>query len=519
MRISPSQRKSRSYFDMRLSLTALAFLVILLTSARPLIGAPAVVDASQSSQASAQSYQRKLFRGSSYYFWTFYFDGTNTYYERSDDSTGTSWTGTRQLFFAGSVQPSVWLDADTVYAAFSTAGDILVRRGVIGGGAIAWSSPSTALAGNASVSYDFATICQDDNGFLWVAARAQSPAGYYACATRSARSRDATSWEIPQAVSPISSSSLLYALVIPLREGDIYAVWNVQGSIRGKRYVNGTGWEATATDIATGFSGDQEKLCSAVSDRDGRVHLLYVAQSGRVCYKRYDGASWGNEQILNNATDSTCPTISINPSNLRTYALWIEYKNRYIEQRSAILPSISGDWRTEPGTTGNSTKSFLTSCYSSSSRICGIYAQKSGSNYDVIFDGIAVARISVLVSKSAFAFGPRPLNTWLPAETTLITNDGNWSENIYGKLSAFMSGAFAWAIAAANGPDRCRAQWSVMSDAGPWNNIVPYDWDFLITSNLQPGNSVALYFRIQTPTSTSSYNEYASNLTVRAEDY
>jgi len=138
----------------------------------------------------------------------------------------------------------------------------------------------------------------------------------------------------------------------------------------------------------------------------------------------------------------------------------------------------------------------------------------------VIFDGIAVARISVVVSKSAFSFGVQPLSTWLSAQITLVANDGTWPENIYGKLSRFVSGAFAWTISgASNGPDRCRAQWSTASSAGPWNDIATYDSEFLITGNLEVANSLTLYFRIQTPTSTSSYNEYASNLTVRAEDY
>jgi hypothetical protein len=520
MRTSQHRRRFPFYLDTRAILATSAFsIVLLLATTGPLIGAPVVVDISQSSQAPAQSYQRKLWRDSRYYFWTFYFDGTNTYYERSDDTTGATWVGTRQLFFAGSVQPSAWLDADSVYVAFSSGGDILVRRGVIAGGSITWSSPSIALDGNAGISYTLATICEDENGFLWVAARAQSLTGYYACATRSVRPRNETSWQASQMISPISSSSSLYVLVVPLTKGDVYAVWNVQGSIRGKRYADGTGWEAAATSIATGFSGNQQKLFSGVGDRDGRLHLLYVAQSGRVGYRRYDGSSWGNEQILNNRTDSACPTISINPSNLRTYALWVEYNSRRIQRKSAVLPAVSGDWRTEAANLGTYARSFLTSCYSSMSRVCWLFAEGGGAPYTLMFDGIAVARISVLVSNSAFVFGTQPVNSWLPARISLVTNDGTWPENIYGKLSGFVSGAFAWAIAASNGPDRCRAQWSTVSDAGPWNNIAPYDSEFLITSNLQTTNSITLYFRIQTPTSTSSYNEYASNFTVRAQDY
>ena len=511
-------RDFRFYTGMRTTLATFALSILLFfLGATSLIGAPVVVDVSQSSGASAQSYQRKLIRDNHSYFWAFYFDGTDTRYKRSDDTTGASWTGASQLFFAGNVQPSIWQDEDTVYVAFSDAGDILVRRGVIQNGTITWSSPSTALDGGGMVSYALATMCEDENGFLWVAARTQFFIWYYASATRSTRPLDETSWQGAQTISAVGSSSSLYVLVVPLTRGDIYSVWNIQGTIAGKRYVAGTGWESTVTAIATGYSGDQQRLLSGVGDRDGRIHLLYVAQSGRPCYKRYGGSSWENEQILSNAAAS-CPTISINPSNLRTYALWME--GRMVQCRSAVLPTVAGNWRSESATPGNSRKSFLTSCYSSTSRICWLFNQGGAAPYTLMFDGIAVARISVLVSKSAFAFGAQQLNAWLTAETTLITNDGTWPEKAYGKLSGFMSSTFTWTISAAsNGPDRCRAQWSTVSSAGPWNNITAYGTEFLITSNLGVANSITLYFRIQTPTSTSSYNEYASTLSVRAEDY
>jgi hypothetical protein len=123
----------------------------------------------------------------------------------------------------------------------------------------------------------------------------------------------------------------------------------------------------------------------------------------------------------------------------------------------------------------------------------------------------------VLVSNASFAFGVRPLDTWLAAQSTLITNDGTAVENVYGSVSQFVSGGFAWGISAAsNGPDVCRAQWSTVSAAGPWNDVAAYGTEFLITTALTPGAGVTFYFRIQTPTSTSSYMQYACGLTVRA---
>ncbi len=125
---------------------------------------------------------------------------------------------------------------------------------------------------------------------------------------------------------------------------------------------------------------------------------------------------------------------------------------------------------------------------------------------------------SVAVSNSTFAFGTRPADTWLPPDSALITNDSPVSENIVGKISTFTSGANTWSLSAsANGPDQIRAQWSTASASGPWSDISAYNMDFTIMTGLAPLSSVSFYFRIQTPTSTSSFNQYSSTFTVTAQ--
>ncbi|MEW5994636.1 MAG: LamG domain-containing protein [Candidatus Zixiibacteriota bacterium] len=128
--------------------------------------------------------------------------------------------------------------------------------------------------------------------------------------------------------------------------------------------------------------------------------------------------------------------------------------------------------------------------------------------------------ISVSVSNSTFAFGTNLLNTWLTPQTSVITNDGTVAENFVARISQFSDGSNTWGIAVtANGPDTIRAQWSTTSATGPWADISAYDTDFTIATNVAVNDSVTLWFHIETSTSTSSYNQYSSTLTVTAQEF
>lgn len=130
------------------------------------------------------------------------------------------------------------------------------------------------------------------------------------------------------------------------------------------------------------------------------------------------------------------------------------------------------------------------------------------------------AEISVSLSDSTFAFGTNLLNTWLTPQTSVITNDGTVAENFLGQISQFTDGTNSWEIdASSNGADSVRAQWSATSETGPWTDVSAYDTDFTIATNVAVNDSVNLWFRIQTSTSTSSFNEHSSTLTVTAQEY
>lgn len=125
--------------------------------------------------------------------------------------------------------------------------------------------------------------------------------------------------------------------------------------------------------------------------------------------------------------------------------------------------------------------------------------------------------ISVSADNTTFAFGTRPVNSWLPPDISLIVNDGNVAEDLSGQISQFTDGANNWLISAvANGANQIRGQWSATSETGPWTDIAAYGADFVIATNVPVSDTVTLWFRIQTPTSTNSYNAHSSTLTVTA---
>jgi hypothetical protein len=141
-------------------------------------------------------------------------------------------------------------------------------------------------------------------------------------------------------------------------------------------------------------------------------------------------------------------------------------------------------------------------------------------NYDAVFRFALSTTLSVSLSNNTFTFGTQPLNTWMTPQLSVITNDGTVAENFIGRITQFTDGSNTWAISStANGDNIIRAQWSTISETGPWTDISAYDTDFTIATNVAVNDSVTFWFRIQTPTSTSSYSQHSSTLSVTAQQY
>jgi hypothetical protein len=506
--------ESISYKKIFLSLVSLWIIMIISTT--QLEAAPSTIHTSSSNAATGISPYRHVFRDNGGYYWAFYYDGTNLVYERSDDTTGASWTGTRTNVVASTNRVSTWVDANIVYLTYYSNNDMKVKRGVISAGSISWSSEYVALDGtNANNAYTIASICKDSNGYLWVAGRYFNGSNYRAVAARSTNVDDVSTWGSPTTISSTTTSLRLYPVVVPLSSGDVYVIWYRSNVFEGRKYVTGTGWEGSVTFIANGRTNDSQSLHSAVVDASFNIHLAYIDASGNLQYQKYNGSSWGTLIQIDAATCKT-PTVSINSVNNKLYVLWT--KGNQIYCKSALNPTSSSDWVSETIFTETTAKYSLTSNYSSATKICWIYTQGTGSPYNVNFDYLSIPLLSVSVSNSTFAFGTNPLNTWMTPQTSVITNDGTVAENFVGRISQFSDGANTWGISSTNNGDNIiRAQWSTTSATGPWTDISAYNTDFTIATNVAVNGSVNFWFRIQTPTSTSSYNQYSSTLTVTAQ--
>jgi hypothetical protein len=137
--------------------------------------------------------------------------------------------------------------------------------------------------------------------------------------------------------------------------------------------------------------------------------------------------------------------------------------------------------------------------------------------YEIWFEVSYVPVISVEVTVSSFPFGTMPLDSWAVPQETQVINNGTGTQDFSGKLSVFTTGAHSWTLnPAGNGPDTVRAQWSTSGPGGPWNDVGSYDTDFTIASGTAPSDTVSFWLRILTPTSTGSYDEHSSTLTVSA---
>jgi hypothetical protein len=133
---------------------------------------------------------------------------------------------------------------------------------------------------------------------------------------------------------------------------------------------------------------------------------------------------------------------------------------------------------------------------------------------------VTISTVSIILSNPTFAFGTNTPDAWLAPEISVITNNGTVAENFIGRISQFTDGTNIWGLSdVSNGDDLIRAQWSTVSDTGPWNDIIAYDTDFTIATNVAIDDSVTFWFRIETPISTSSYSEHSCALTVTAQQY
>src|SRR5437899_2381083 len=267
------------------------------------------------------NYQRKIFYDGTYY-WAFYGDGTNTVYTYSPDTYTWENTVINAFTTTGLDFVSVWYydsgTTKTVYAvADSTTGHtyVNVRKGTISGTTITWGTEATVTVSATSFANKPAFITRDSNGYLWIASKSQPTSGNFNVAVvKSTNPDDVSAWGSLATIADTSSTTgSVYATILPLSGGNMYAVWYQDGSINGKKYTGSWGSQESVTTTAN-------KVPSGVVDSSDNVHILYMDASGVEYAKRT--SSWGAPTNLDSAAGSTSPTITIDTSTQNLYAYW-----------------------------------------------------------------------------------------------------------------------------------------------------------------------------------------------------
>jgi hypothetical protein len=260
---------------------------------------------------------------------------------------------------------------------------------------------------------------------------------------------------------------------------------------------NGSAWEAAA--LATASLPGQTYLNVAVGfeSASGEGLAIYGESANAFRYRTWSsGAGWSGQLVgpdIGGTANSM--TLDADPGSNHLMAAFQDGANdlNYVRWDGGSWGSVT-ELENSSGETKNQPFAFLW-------------------DRDVVLLGVSV-------DQQMFSFGTRPLDTWLPAQASTILNTGNRAENIKGEISAFTDGSNAWTLsAAANGANQVRAQWSTTSASGPWTDISAYDSPFTIGTNVARDASVTLWVRIQTPTSTGSYLEHSSTLSISAEQY
>ncbi len=336
------------------------------------------IDTTTATSALSYNNQRKVFFDGSY-FWTFYYDGTNTVYTYSDGSASTWENAVAQAFTTANVgNPSVWFYSSGSTKIVYIVGDVVsgpakgtvnVRRGVISGTTITWGT-ETAVSVSQNLLAKVPYITRDANGNLWIVSNMLHTGGganLNICAIKSNNPDNVSAWSsCPAASGGLLPADILnnfiYPTILPLSGGDMYALWYADGTIAGRKYSNSTGW-ATNETIATTTAGVTKKIPSAVVDGSGNIDVVYIDTSGAVQFKQRM-SSWSAATALDSSSGSTTPTLTLESGVNYLDVFYVSSTNQIKGQY------YNGAWSAIIGYIDTSTtnKTYLTSPYSVSAR-------------------------------------------------------------------------------------------------------------------------------------------------------
>lgn len=203
----------------------------------------AVEPAAPPAVADELAFQRKTWHDGDRY-WRSFFNSDEGRIEFEYSSDGTSWTeNTNARISASSSDFSIEAATDNAFVVYSVDNDIRGRKASSYPNTnFSWGSESTVLDGTGlSDNFSYATIARDSANYVWVAAR-HTGSGVYHVKTLKAASSNVlpqdSSDDVHALANPTNTSPNVYAILNPLANQDMYAVYVENTLIKGCTWDN-----------------------------------------------------------------------------------------------------------------------------------------------------------------------------------------------------------------------------------------------------------------------------------------
>lgn len=129
--------------------------------------------------------------------------------------------------------------------------------------------------------------------------------------------------------------------------------------------------------------------------------------------------------------------------------------------------------------------------------------------------GVAIT----LSTSGSVAFGTNPLNSTEDTTASGINDVETVSvdsgpADLDVQSEAFSDGSNTWTLATSNGSDQVK--WEFSPDGSVWTTFAAPDTLYPLATNISQSSTQNVYFRLTTPTSTSSYSPHSTTITIVA---
>lgn len=344
---------------------------------------PSTIGTSTTTSATAYAFGRKTFYAASRY-WAFYCDGSNVGWRSSAD--GSTWSSFNTIA-AGSHGRRIVVFFDGTYVHYAritdtTADPMYYRRGTPNSdGSITWSAAEqTALAGQASIVWQFPYIIVDSNGYPWIGYRGYNGSVYTPYVTKSSTNDGTWTTETGFPYTLASAAGGWEVTVARMNSARMYITYGLNGyTLRGRLWTGTMGSEETATSTSIVW----DHASTSIGDD---VYAVIKAAATIIAVKRTYGVGWGSEETVHTA--GRTPALSADPTAGEIYCFWTgdpTANHIYYKKRSSggTWDASPTDWIDESATGGVPENAHPVHYQVYNNEICSLYLRGTASPYDV----------------------------------------------------------------------------------------------------------------------------------------